>query len=230
MCTPASPAGKRQCDQRDSAGDLLERVAKQVNMRYRSRGNTIIVSPDTPYVKTYRSTPEHGAGDHSTISRLGRAQRQRAGRCRRQREQAPVQVTTTSKNDFWDHVAGQQRSILNSTRLQSLSAEPRPSVLALCKAGTGTQVSNGRRRAAPDRRADAGELVISAPVSSQHQLRCCLTTWSSIGFRHGDRQLRPRSRQLVQQTSTASSTPCAPGADAGHHRRSVAVREIPGRR
>ena len=33
---------------------ILERISKQVNMRYRLEGNTIIVSPDTPYVKTYR--------------------------------------------------------------------------------------------------------------------------------------------------------------------------------
>ena len=33
---------------------ILERVSKQVNMRYRTEGNTIIVSPDASYVKTYR--------------------------------------------------------------------------------------------------------------------------------------------------------------------------------
>jgi hypothetical protein len=33
---------------------ILERVSKQVNLRYRTEGNTIVVSPDAPYVKTYR--------------------------------------------------------------------------------------------------------------------------------------------------------------------------------
>ena len=33
---------------------ILERVSKQVNLRYRLEGNTIVVSPDVPYVKTYR--------------------------------------------------------------------------------------------------------------------------------------------------------------------------------
>src|SRR5215831_18203075 len=32
---------------------ILERISKQVNMRYRTEGNTIVVSPDTPYIKTY---------------------------------------------------------------------------------------------------------------------------------------------------------------------------------
>ncbi|MGH8641773.1 MAG: hypothetical protein ACRET6_08670, partial [Burkholderiales bacterium] len=33
---------------------ILERVSKQVNLRYRVEGGTIVVSPDTAYVKTYR--------------------------------------------------------------------------------------------------------------------------------------------------------------------------------
>ena len=33
---------------------ILERITKQVNMRYRIEGNTILVSPDTAYMKTYR--------------------------------------------------------------------------------------------------------------------------------------------------------------------------------
>ena len=33
---------------------ILERLSRQVNMRYRKEGHTIVVSPDTPFVKTYR--------------------------------------------------------------------------------------------------------------------------------------------------------------------------------
>ena len=33
---------------------ILERIAKQVSLRYRVEGNTIIITPDTPYMKTYR--------------------------------------------------------------------------------------------------------------------------------------------------------------------------------
>ena len=32
---------------------ILDRIAQQVDMRYRVEGNTIIVSPDTPYLRTY---------------------------------------------------------------------------------------------------------------------------------------------------------------------------------
>ena len=33
---------------------LLDRISRQVNMRYRVEGRTIVVSPDTPYFKTYK--------------------------------------------------------------------------------------------------------------------------------------------------------------------------------
>ena len=33
---------------------ILDRIAKQVNMRYRVEGRTIVVSPDTPFFKTYK--------------------------------------------------------------------------------------------------------------------------------------------------------------------------------
>ncbi|HEV7393693.1 MAG TPA: hypothetical protein VGO08_18775, partial [Burkholderiales bacterium] len=33
---------------------ILERIARQVNIRFRQEGNTIVVAPDTPYMKSYR--------------------------------------------------------------------------------------------------------------------------------------------------------------------------------
>jgi MSHA biogenesis protein MshL len=34
---------------------ILERIAQQINLRYRTEGRTVVVVPDTPYFKTYRS-------------------------------------------------------------------------------------------------------------------------------------------------------------------------------
>src|SRR6185295_220903 len=33
---------------------ILERIAQQINIRYRTEGKTIMVMPDTPYFKTYK--------------------------------------------------------------------------------------------------------------------------------------------------------------------------------
>ena len=119
---------------------ILERVSKQVNMRYRTEGNTIIVSPDVSYVKTYRigyvnmvrdttSTigvtgeivASAGTGTGGTSSVGGGS----GG--------SSTVVRTTSRNDFWDQLRENIRSILSSTRLQSLDAQARAERLALVK-------------------------------------------------------------------------------------------------
>ena len=115
---------------------ILERVSKQVNLRYRLEGNTIVVSPDIPFVKTYRVNYVNMARETiSTIGVTGEIAAPGGG--------APggaggaggssTKVTTVSKNDFWDQLRDNVRSILNSTRLQSLSAEAKTERLALVK-------------------------------------------------------------------------------------------------
>jgi general secretion pathway protein D len=119
---------------------ILERVSKQVNMRYRLEANTIVVSPDTPYVKTYRvnyvnmtreTTSNIGVtGEIAATTGSGAAGG--AGGAGSSSGSNTV-VRTVSKNDFWDQLRDNIRSILNSTRLQSLSAEARGERLALIK-------------------------------------------------------------------------------------------------
>lgn len=107
---------------------ILERVSKQVNMRYRIEGNAILVSPDTSYVKTYRvnyvnmardTTSTIGVSGELTASGGGSGASAGGGASS---SGSNTKVTTTSKNDFWEQLRDNIRSILNSTRLQSLSA------------------------------------------------------------------------------------------------------------
>ncbi|MBI1966150.1 MAG: secretin N-terminal domain-containing protein, partial [Betaproteobacteria bacterium] len=117
---------------------LLERVSKQVNMRYRMEGNTIVVSPDTPYVKTYRVnyvnmarettstvgvTGEIGASSGTPGAAAGGAGSSGSS----------TVVRTITRNDFWEQLRDNLRAILNSTRLQSLTAEAKAERIALLK-------------------------------------------------------------------------------------------------
>lgn len=108
---------------------ILERLTRQVNLRYRTEGNTIIVSPDAAYVKTYRvnyvnitrdmtsnigvsgeiatSTGSGGAGGGATTSG------------------STTSVRSSSNNNFWEQLRLNILGILNSTRLQSLTADAR---------------------------------------------------------------------------------------------------------
>jgi general secretion pathway protein D len=116
---------------------ILERISKQVNLRYRTEGNTIIVSPDVPYVKTYRvnyvnmtrdTTSNIGvSGEISTTSAAG------GGSGGATTSGSNTSVRTTSTNNFWVELRDNIRAILNSTRLQTLNADARSERLALVK-------------------------------------------------------------------------------------------------
>jgi len=118
---------------------ILERVSKQVNMRYRLEGNTIVVSPDTPYVKSYRVNYVNLARETtSSIGVTGEIVASGGGAAGAAggaggSSGSSTKVTSVSKNDFWDQLRDNIRSILNSTRLQSLSAEAKGERLALIK-------------------------------------------------------------------------------------------------
>jgi len=118
---------------------ILERVSKQVNMRYRVEGNTIVVSPDTPYVKTYRVNYVNMARETTSsigvtgeIAASGGGAAGGAGGAGGS-SGSSTKVTSVSKNDFWDQLRENIRSILNSTRMQSLTAEAKGERLALIK-------------------------------------------------------------------------------------------------
>lgn len=108
---------------------ILERVSKQINLRYRTEGNTIIVSPDVAYVKTYRvnyvnmtrdTTSNIGvSGEISTTSAGGGS----GGGSTT--SGSSTSVSSKSSNNFWELLRDNIRGILNSTRLQALTADAR---------------------------------------------------------------------------------------------------------
>ena len=106
---------------------ILDRVSKQVNMRYRVEGKTIVVSPDTPYLKTYKLSYVNMTRDTtSTIAVNSQISSGSAGGV-----QAPgggtssTSVSTTSKNNFWEVLRENIQSILTSTRALAQNAEDR---------------------------------------------------------------------------------------------------------
>lgn len=117
---------------------ILDRVSKQVDLRYRIDGNTIIASPDSPYIKTYRvnyvniqrnTTSTTGAsGQLASTGQGGQGGSSAAGG-----NTSSTVVTTTSNSDFWKLLEQSVRSILNSSLQQSQSAEARQGRLELIK-------------------------------------------------------------------------------------------------
>ncbi|RPI47808.1 MAG: pilus (MSHA type) biogenesis protein MshL [Betaproteobacteria bacterium] len=118
---------------------ILDRISKQVNMRVRREGNTIIVQPDTPYIKTYRvnyvnmvrdSDSRIGvSGSISTTGAVGGGTGGSGGGGGGGGDQGGNQsqttVNTRSQNHFWEVLQTNIRSILGSTRALAQSAEER---------------------------------------------------------------------------------------------------------
>jgi general secretion pathway protein D len=109
---------------------ILERISKQVSMRYRRDGNTITVQPDTPFLKTYRVNyvnmqrgSEWQIGVSGTIT--GAATGGAAGS--QGVSQSQVSVTTRTQNQFWELLRDNIRAILVSTQALAQSAEERAS-------------------------------------------------------------------------------------------------------
>lgn len=118
---------------------ILERVSKQVNMRYRTEGNTIIVSPDAAYMKTYRIPYVNMTRDTtSTVNVSGEISAGTAtassGGGSTGVGGSGTQVRTVSNNDFWKVLTENIRSIVQSTRNQTQTAEERARRLELAKA------------------------------------------------------------------------------------------------
>lgn len=109
---------------------ILDRISKQVNLRYRIEGSTILVTPDSAYMKTYRipyvnmsreTTSSIGVSGEIAAGGVGAGAAQGSSST----AGSSTVVRTTSKNDFWTVLAENIRAILSSTRQQNQTAEDR---------------------------------------------------------------------------------------------------------
>ncbi|MCE2949907.1 MAG: type II secretion system protein GspD [bacterium] len=123
---------------------ILERVGRQVDMRVRTEGSTIIVQPDTPFFRVYRVNyvnmqrdttatigasgqiggQQGGATGGGGSAGAGGAAGAGAGASGAVNASATL-VRTTSQTNFWETLSANVRSILTSSRAQTQTAEDR---------------------------------------------------------------------------------------------------------
>lgn len=119
---------------------ILERISRQVNVRFRQEGSTIVVSPDTAYMKTYRVnyvnvarnitstlnvTGEVGSGLATTAAGGAQGGGGGSGGAGAGAGGSHTTVTSTTSNDFWEQLRDNIRAILLSTGRQAASADER---------------------------------------------------------------------------------------------------------
>jgi general secretion pathway protein D len=111
---------------------ILDRVSKQVNMRYKIEANSIIVSPDIAYMKTYKVNyvnmtreTDSKIGVSGQITATGGAGGALGGGATGGSNISQTSVQTKSNNNFWELLGENIRAILISTRSQNLTSEQR---------------------------------------------------------------------------------------------------------
>ena len=114
---------------------ILERIARQANLRYVMEGKTISILPDTPYLKTYKvnyvnlsRNTESAIGVASQISTTSSNAGTGAGATSSSGNNSNTNVTTTSKNDYWNVLKDNIVNILYATKAEQKKAEERAAI------------------------------------------------------------------------------------------------------
>ena len=108
---------------------ILERLARQVSLRYKQEGNTIVVTPDSPYVKTYRVNYVNVTRNVTSVinvsGEVGSASGGSGATGGATATGSRTSVTSNTANDFWEQLRDNIRAILQSTRRIAASEEDR---------------------------------------------------------------------------------------------------------
>lgn len=116
---------------------ILERISKQVDLRYRVEGNTLSITPDIPTLRTYKVN--YVNMDRDTTASIGVAAQiastgvaastgdssSGGSSSGSSSNSSATKVTSKSKNNFWDSLSENVRNILKSTKSQAASTEER---------------------------------------------------------------------------------------------------------
>ena len=109
---------------------ILDRLARQVDIRYHTEGKTVIVEPDTSFLRTYKVNYVNMTRDtQSSIGVSGQISSGTAtgtgGGAGAGTNTSSTTVNTSSKNDLWDLMRQNIQSILSSSKAQTTTAEQR---------------------------------------------------------------------------------------------------------
>ena len=118
---------------------ILERVAQQVNIRYKTEGKTIVVVPDTPYFRTYKVNYVNMSRDTASsigvsgeISGSVTGGSNGTGGNQQSNQQSTgnasnTKVDSKASNNFWEVLRQNIESILAASKAVTQSAEQRAS-------------------------------------------------------------------------------------------------------
>ena len=127
---------------------ILDRIARQANLRYEMNGKTVSIMPDTPYVKTYsvnyvnvaRNTTS-SVGVAAQIASTGGSIGTTVNTAGNSGNSSTTTVASQSNNDLWSVLADNIRTVLAGTRAVTQSNEERAARLDAEKAARAERVA-----------------------------------------------------------------------------------------
>ena len=159
---------------------LLERVSRQVDMRYETRGGTLVIQRDTPFLRVYRidyvNLSREGAIDGTLSSQVtgtsvGGASGTGGGASQ---SNTVATIKGETKNKFWESLEQNVKEILRETDKILPASATAPAAAASPKPAAGTQVASVspgavfREAASVISNREAGVLTVRA-TSRQHE-------------------------------------------------------------
>ncbi|TAK91486.1 MAG: pilus (MSHA type) biogenesis protein MshL [Burkholderiaceae bacterium] len=101
---------------------LLDRIARQIDMRYELNGGTLTILPDTPYLKNYRIDYLNMARNASTqvnvatqVSTTGSGATENAAGSAAGANNSLTTLSSSSNNRFWETLVANVRDLLRET-------------------------------------------------------------------------------------------------------------------
>ena len=151
---------------------ILDRIARQANLRYEMNGRTVSIMPDTPYVKTYtvnyvnvaRNTSSSVGVAAQIASTGGSVGATTSASSPTSGNSSTTTVASQSNSDLWAILADNIRTLLAGTRAVTQSSEQRAAQLDLERAARAERVSQAE--AASKAGAGAANLFTAAFVNA----------------------------------------------------------------
>jgi len=136
---------------------ILDRISRQVDMRYEINNGTLTVLPDTPYLHSYKidyvNMDRDSDGSISNSSMVGSSTAgSTAGAPASGGNNSSLAIKNNSKNHFWETLTQNIKDILHETDkiLPAGSSETSvEQVRAASSTGTGVQPASGNKKSAP---------------------------------------------------------------------------------
>lgn len=136
---------------------ILDRISRQVDMRYELDNGTLTVIPDTPYLRSYKidyvNMDRDSDGSISNSSMVGSATAgNTAAASASGGNNSSLSIKNNSKNHFWETLTQNIKDILHETDkiLPAGSSETSvEQVKSASSTGTGVQPASGNKKSAP---------------------------------------------------------------------------------